>query len=367
MKRKNGIIIALSVLLVIVFSAGLLSFFSVGFSNWDYKTWFDRFSPEEPEPARITDELFSVSVSQSENVRLFYGDGAGVDHLWKDISCEVLPVDAADKSVTWSLAWGTNATGNVEALVGDYLVLEVMDADTVRVKCYAGFEGSTIILTCTTTAGGFSAYCTFTYTGTPTKMTFTINDDTYQSNSSINLLSSTTYTIDLALSNKLDSVGSGFTPTWEVYECSLSGSFIGTVHQHYNYPVAPDPADTYEDVRIDLHDDASGEFGSYFGIPFSSFNKINNYFYQCSIVDGALQIVAKKNEVSFSRMVGGPSGYIESNYKEAYYPPQGGGAVSDVFFTVFVRDTVSGITGYLCFDIYNTVEELNLEQNSYSF
>lgn len=368
MKRKNNVIVVLSIVLMLSFLAGILSVLTAGFENWDYSSWLDRFIPDTQE-IRINedDQILSASVSNSENVRLFYGNGVGVDHLWKDISCEILPVDAVDKSVTWSLAWGTNATGNTEALVSDYLLLEVIDIDTVRVKCFSGFEGSTIILTCTTNSGGFSAYCVFSYTGTPTKVVFTINGDTYQSMASINLLSNTTYTLDLKLSNLLDSVGSGFTPNWEIYDYMMSGSFIGTVHLHDNYPVDPEPADTYNDYRIDLSDDASGNFSTYFGVAFSSYSLSSNSFYECSIVNGDLQIKAKKNEVSYSRMAGNPGGYVECNYKEPYYPPQGGGAVSDVQFTVFVRDTVSGLSAALTFDIYNTIEELNLEQNSYSF
>lgn len=369
MKRKNNVIVVLSIVLMLSFLAGILSVLTAGFENWDYSSWLDRFTPDTQE-IRINedDQILSASVSNSENVRLFYGSGFGDDFLWKTVDCVVLPVDAVDKTVTWSLSWGYNGTGFEHAQTSNYLTLEVIDVDTVKVKCYQGFEGSTIVLTCTTNSGGFTAYCTFSYVGPPTTIIFTLESTNYENMSTQAVLyTGEIYDIDLNLNNKLGAVGSSYVPNWEIYDYSFSGRFVGTKHWHDNYPFESEPEDTYTDYIIDLSDNSTGSYDTYFiGKSFANID-VSNPFFSASIENGNLKINADKNEVTWSAIYGGQPGYYEHYYKEPYYPAGGGGAVSDIFFVIYVRDTVSGLTGGFRFDIENEVQSMALSDSSYGF
>lgn len=179
MKRKNGIIIALSVLLVIVFSAGLLSFFSVGFSNWDYKTWFDRFSPEE-EGIQVIEEapsMLSYAFEVVPEMDLKLGT-AGVNvsgYSTHTINATVLPSSAIDKYVIWSVEWATPDSAFASGkTVTDYLTVvpTVAGSSEALLTCLQSFRGDQIKVNATSRAGGFTSSCLVNFIGIPTSYEF---------------------------------------------------------------------------------------------------------------------------------------------------------------------------------------------------
>ena len=129
------------------------------------------------------------------------------------VSVTVYPVDAADKSVDFSVAWGAAPTNGKNA-VTDYLTVKP-DSDgstTATVSCKKAFGNDQIIITATTRDGGFTATCTVTFVGKASSMSITSSTLTTKSNSGrgtyFELGTNRTYTFNVNLSNVFNSVGS---------------------------------------------------------------------------------------------------------------------------------------------------------------
>lgn len=129
------------------------------------------------------------------------------------VSVNVYPVDAADKSVDFSVAWGA-APMNGKNAVTDYLTVKP-DSDgstSATVSCKKAFGNDQIIITATTRDGGFTATCTVTFVGRASAMSITSSTLTAKSNSGrgtyYELGTNRTYTFNINLSNVFNSVGS---------------------------------------------------------------------------------------------------------------------------------------------------------------
>ncbi len=129
------------------------------------------------------------------------------------VSVTVYPVDAADKSVDFSVAWGVAPTNGTKA-VTDYLTV-TPDSDgstSATVSCKKAFGNDQIIITATTRDGGFTATCTVTFVGKASAMSVTSGSLTAKSNSGrgtyFELGTNRTYSFNVNLSNVFNSVGS---------------------------------------------------------------------------------------------------------------------------------------------------------------
>ena len=142
---------------------------------------------------------------------------AGEVYLEKTLTATVLPADAPDKTVDWSIAWSGNATRKDEA-ISDYLTVtpSADGATTATVKCYKGFEGDTAVITVTTRVGGFKATCGVIYEGKPTSLAVSTSGKTVVTDSNWNLTmvevgSGSKVYFPIVTDNLLHAVGSSFT------------------------------------------------------------------------------------------------------------------------------------------------------------
>src|SRR5574344_1270318 len=79
----------------------------------------------------------------------------GQQTVSKTITATVMPVDAPDKSVDWSIQWCTPIDGKA---VTDYLTI-TPDSDgslTATITAYKGLEGASAYVKATTRVGGFT-------------------------------------------------------------------------------------------------------------------------------------------------------------------------------------------------------------------
>ena len=175
---------------------------------------------------------FSAEVENTQFVKLSMGvayAAAENGSVSKTITATVLPATAVNKSVDWSVEWGsTNA-----ATVTDYVTV-TPDSDgstSATVTCHQAFSGN-ILVTVTTRESGYTASCVITFVGVPTDMSISGSVSPYGANNTYDLGVGSTYTFDVAMTNPFNSVGSGYNNI----TCALTG--VGSINvgymEHYN-------------------------------------------------------------------------------------------------------------------------------------
>lgn len=96
------------------------------------------------------------------------------NYLERAINAEVVPANATNQAVDYSIEWANDATLK-DSNVTDYVEI-IPDADgslSAKVRCYQSFGDDKIIITCTTRDGAKKASCNVTYSGLATEMTVT--------------------------------------------------------------------------------------------------------------------------------------------------------------------------------------------------
>lgn len=179
MKRKNNVIVVLSIVLMLSFLAGILSVLTAGFENWDYSSWLDRFNPEEVTiieaevPSAMSFEVVSIP-----NMDLKLGV-AGVNvggYSTHTINATILPTTAIDKYVIWGVEWATpESTFATGKNVTDYItVVPTTEGSTsALITCLLSFRGEQIKVSATSRSGGFTSYCVVNFVGIPTSYNIT--------------------------------------------------------------------------------------------------------------------------------------------------------------------------------------------------
>ena len=157
-----------------------------------------------------------------------YAESVQENYVEKTLTATVLPEDAPDKSLDWTVGWNFNNEGE-NANVTDYVtVTPTADGSNVAsVKCYKAFPGSSIVVTCTTRVGLFSARCIVTYVGTPSSLNIaqvggTLVEDKDWGVTINNLPVGQTYNFDLELDNIFGNVTDDYVRDFEI-SCVAKG------------------------------------------------------------------------------------------------------------------------------------------------
>ena len=92
-------------------------------------------------------------------------------YIEKEIHATVLPENASNKDVDFTVAWGDGATHSNEDVSEYVTVTPFFDGSRdAFVRCYKKFDNDTIVITCTTRQGGKTATCSCTYVGLATNI-----------------------------------------------------------------------------------------------------------------------------------------------------------------------------------------------------
>ena len=279
------------------------------------------------------------------------------------IEAYVMPENATNRKVDFSIAWGEGAQRSAEPVTNYVTVTPQSDGSRIAtVACKQGFGDDTILITVTTRDGGFQATCTVTFEGTPSSLKFVYNNTEYSSTSEITLRANEEYSIGLQLEGELGEVGEKF-GDFEVVSVTMQGKFNATRRGINN------GSTLYEDtIVIDLenptyyaYDIATGGNGSQ--VTFDA-----SHFIECSIEGNTLIVNAIRSETSFLYPTMPPRTGTRVTYDSAYYDPRGGGVPSDCRMCVLVEDTVSGVQGLIYIDIEGTaVNGVSLSQTQMEF
>lgn len=173
--RNKALGAIVAVLLAIVMCAAAV--LGVGFGVYGKNTddWFkpkhedsqgQQGQPEQPEQDQQTQGEARISLFAGAAVQAANGT------VSKTLTATVLPADAPDKSVDWSIKWASDAALKDKTL-SDYITITPASdgALTATVTCKKSFRGSVAIATVTTRSGGYTASCIIEYEGVPSSMT----------------------------------------------------------------------------------------------------------------------------------------------------------------------------------------------------
>ncbi len=344
--------------------------------------WFEKSSSaEEQEQAAVIDgdgnamdagmlyrmpEKMTFTAAGSGIPLARFGDPEGTPSTARAevrIEAYVVPENANNREVDFSVAWGEGAQRSAE-LVTDYVTVtpESDGSRVATVACTKGFGDDIILITVTTRDGGFQATCTVTFEGAPSSLKFVYNDTEYSSSSEITVQANAEYSVKLKLVGEFGEVGEKF-GDFEVVSVTMQGKFNAKREGVNNAAVL------YEDtIVIDLEDPYYYAYDIATG---GNGNKVEfdaSQFIECSIEGDTLKVRAIRSEASFFHPSTPPRTGTRVTYETAYYDPRGGGAPSDCRMCVLVKDKVSGVEGLIYIDIEGTaVSGVSLSETELEF
>ena len=279
------------------------------------------------------------------------------------IEAYVVPENANNREVDFSVAWGEGAQRSAEPVTDYVTVTPESDGSRVAtVACIKGFGDDIILITVTTRDGGFQATCTVTFEGAPSSLKFMYNDTEYSSSSEITVQANAEYSVKLKLVGEFGEVGEKF-GDFEVVSVTMQGKFNAKREGVNNAAVL------YEDtIVIDLEDPCYYAYDIATGGNGSQVTFDASQFIACSIEGDTLKVRAIRSETGFSYPTTPPRTGTRVTYESPYYDPRGGGEPSDCRMCVLVEDTVSGVQGLLYIDIEGTaVSGVSLSQTEMEF
>ena len=344
--------------------------------------WFEKSSSaEEQEQAAVIDgdgnamdagtlyrmpEKMTFTAAGSGIPLAQFGDPGGTTSTARAevrIEAYVVPENANNREVDFSVAWGEGAQRSAEP-VTDYVTVtpETDGSRVATVACIKGFGDDIILITVTTRDGGFQATCTVTFEGAPSSLKFMYNDTEYSSSSEITVQANAEYSVKLKLVGEFGEVGEKF-GDFEVVSVTMQGKFNAKREGVNNAAVL------YEDtIVIDLEDPCYYAYDIATG---GNGNKVEfdaSQFIECSIEGDTLKVRAIRSETSFFHPSTPPRTGTRVTYESAYYDPRGGGAPSDCRMCVLVKDKVSGVEGLIYIDIEGTaVSGVSLSETELEF
>lgn len=250
------------------------------------------------------------------------------------IQASVTPWDAANQQVDYSIAWGAAPTHGKEA-VTDYVTV-TQDSDgslTATISCKKAFGGDKIIVTVTTRDGGFTANCTVSFVGVASTISIT--------NSSLNPISDTnrgnyyqlgtnkTYNFTVNLGNIFNTIGSkNLTVT------------LGGVGELY-----------FGDEFVD----GSSGMGSFSNMEKRKMSDMVNKFITSATISGTTY----KGRYVFEDEYGLTGGKdFETNSKANI------AALPSCYFTITVKDTVSGLSETVKVWLVTSVKSVSLNKST---
>lgn len=321
---------------------------------------------EQEAPIAIGDgkEMFDGHIYEMPSVLSFSADAmTAADSGYTTsvtLSATVLPVEATNKLVDWSIAWGI-ANEHTDEQVTDYVTVTPQSdgSNIVTVTCLKAFGDDEIIITVTTRDGGFSASCRVLYAGLPTSMTIVptgvnVAKDNNWSVDIAEVNSTNTYLFDITLTNGFGVIGNSFTPNYSI--SAVAYGSIDVKKDTYNAN-GEYQSTTYETIPYVVQDVFQSN-----GYIWTSFQKPGGYVSvnKISIVDGKLQVIAQDMPSSYSGTIAGRTGRAEysfSGYTDNKLP----------YVSITVTELTTGIMEIINIRTVSGVQSVSLSNTSLSF
>lgn len=308
------------------------------------------------EPIAITTISESGIMVLEKPMYLGAGDGGSGDSAFaKTLTATVLPVDAPDKSVDWSVAWAPDASRASQQVSQYITVTPNSDGSNIAVvRCLKSFEGDHIHVTVTTRVGGFSATCQVEYIGVPQTLAIdttgkTVVTDSAWGKSMLEVECGSTASLNLNLDNELHAVGASYGNY--TFSVVAHGSIDIDIHAHNN----SSGEDTYSvsqiELRVGENMTSDGKYQLYLE---------NLLIAQVSVENGKLVIKADTAMSSFAFMGGNRGGWAQRTFKQ-YTDGK------NPYFTITVTENTTGLSKSIDVKTKATVTSVNMSAATMSF
>ena len=376
-KRSDTVKWVISFFLILVLLVGMVGTWVFLLREDEGKT--PPAEEEQTEQAAVTDGegnamdadmVYPMPAKMSFNAQTFVqfgepGSAAVTSEKSVEVRIEayVIPENANNREVDFSVAWGEGAQRSAEPVTDYVTVTPESDGSRIAtVSCKKAFGDDTIIITVTTREGGYTANCTVTFEGTPNSLKFVYDDREYSSTEEITVQANAEYSVKLQLVGEFGEAGEKF-GDFEVVSVTMQGKFNATRKGINN------GSTLYEDtIVIDLEDPYYYAYDITSGGNGSKVTFTASQFMECSIEGDTLKINALRSETSFSYPSMPPRTGTRVTYESPYYDPRGGGEPSDCRMCVLVKDKVSGVEGLIYIDIEGTaVSGVSLSETELEF
>lgn len=276
----------------------------------------------------------------------------------------VLPVEAQNKLVDWSVEWGSASTFGENPVTDFVTVTPQADGSNIaNVTCFKAFSGDTIIVSVITRDGGFTATCSITFVGNPSTLEIVTTGAEVKTDSGWNVpivevFSGKEYNFDLKFDNIFHSVDSNFVPN---FTCEIVG--VGQIKLRYekktssgvvtdNLTSTFNVSDSLNIIKNNSNGTDSGEKKSIL---------IQDKYFSANIENGVLKIVAKQAISAFRLYNSGRSyeevyifnGYVDEN-KKPYYQ-------------ILINETQTGLSQTVNVRMEASVSEVILNNSELTF
>ncbi len=297
----------------------------------------------------------------AERLAAALASGSSVD---VKVSVTVYPVEAADKTVDFSVGWGVAPT-NGKNTVTDYVTV-TPDSDgstNATVSCKKAFGNDQIIITATSRDGGCTATCTVTFVGKASGMSITHSSLTAKSNSGrgsyFELGTGKSYNFDVNLTNVFNSVGSK----------NLSVKLGGSGSLYFGKCWSDDSGAVYSEMAKKEMSELVNTFITSATISGTTLNistnrtYIENYYSRSSSDDFTTYYYdqyVRYDEYGTSR---GQMTSDDYTGKSTYNKTN----IDSCYFTVTVTDSVSGLSQTIKLWVVSSVSSLSFSQKTLTF
>lgn len=356
-KRISGLRAVVAVLLAIIMAASIV--FGVGFGVYGKNT-DDWFKPKQDANQEQQDPEQSGQPSEGEQVestaRVMLMSGATVasenGSVSKTLTAVVLPDDAPNKAVDWTIKWSDDAPLKGKNISEYITVTPASDgALTATVTAHKSFRGSTAVITVTTREGQYTASTAVTYDGIPSSLS--LNTTGFSKNSGVNGFQyivpvKGTSSIAVSLSNVFGDVGEDF---YKNIKLEVKG--VGEIIVQDYRSAAGDSSWIGNESTLTLDSIKDSIFSTSYDTTSKS-----------------LKISPKKTVESYYKSVtGGPSGAITYGKFKSYKANSAGSAGVTPYFKILVRygDATDGVIAEFMYSIVSTVNSVALSETVITF
>ncbi len=356
-KRISGLRAVVAVLLAIIMAASVV--LGVGFGVYGKNTddWFkpkQDSNQEQQDPEQPGQPSEGEQVESTARVMLMSGATVASENgsVSKTLTAVVLPDDAPNKAVDWTIKWSDDAPLKGKNISEYITVTPASDgALTATVTAHKSFRGSTAGITVTTREGQYTASTAVTYDGIPSSLS--LNTTGFSKNSGVNGFQyivpvKGTSSIAVSLSNVFGDVGEDF---YKNIKLEVKG--VGEI--------------IVQDYRS-----AAGN-SSWLGNESTlTLDSIKDSIFSTSYdtTSKSLKISPKKTVESYYKSVtGGPSGAVTYGKFKSYKANSAGSAGVTPYFKILVRygDATDGVIAEFMFSIVSTVNSVALSETVITF
>ena len=355
MEKRKYLIPIISIALLAVILAGIL-----------FGTVYKKKPAEikaETVKENQTYEMPKAMTFTAKNLAAAQANGQTVD---VKIKAKISPSDAENQTVDYSVAWGVAPIHGKESVTDFVIVTQVADGSlTATISCKKAFDSDKIIVTVTTRDGGYTANCTVSFVGVANNIA--INNSTLNPVSDskrgvyYQLGTNKTYNFDIALDNIFGKVGS--------QNLTVTVGGVGELYFGDEFVSGDSGMSSFSNMAKRNMSDIVSRFISYVEISGNTLTvktgstilenhydeKVEDTEYHTGTTYKGRYVYPDEYDLG---LIGGKDYDVNSEFNAV--------AIPSCYFTITVKDTVSGLSETIRVWLVTSVKSVSLDKTSVS-